>query len=144
MTALVDQVATRLRDQVAALKSVGLAAELARLVEKGVVPQRLPAAFVLPIGDDAAPNILAAGGHRQNVTETVGVILIDRVAGDATGGKTLGDIEPVRAAIRAAIAGWEPTAPGAEPFDYRRGRLHGVFGAVFYQLDFSTTWLLEA
>jgi len=150
MTALVDQVAARVTAQVPALLSVGSAATLAALIQQNVLPQRTPAAFTLPSGFDAAPNALVSGGHRQDVSDTVGVLLVYRIAGDAKGDKALTALSTIIAAVIAAVAGWEPEAPdggeagSAEAFDLVRGRLVDMAaGAVFYQLDFRARWLFR-
>lgn len=140
---LVAAVTARLKLQVAALQNrVEGAAELAALVDKNKLPQRTPAAFVLPLAQDGEANAAATGGHRQRVRETVGVILAVRHAGDATGKHQVAAFVPLLNAVRDALAGWPPD-PGYDTFDFLRGRLVGLAGgAALQQLDFRTAWWL--
>jgi hypothetical protein len=140
---LVGVVAARLKAQVTALQNrVDDAAELAVLIQQKRLPQRVPAAFVLPIGEDAEP----AGDHTglsvQRITDVVAIVLMERKQGDASGAEALAKTVPLRDQVRDAIAGWSPNAsPYYEPMQFRRGRMVTMNeGAVFYQLDFSTRW----
>lgn len=140
---LVDAVAARLKVQVADLNDrVEGAAELAALVDKGKLPQRSPSAFVLPLAQDGQANAAATGGHRQKVLEAIGVVVVVRHAGDATGRHQIAAFVPLLNAVRDALAGWEPDS-SYEAFDFLRGRLVGLAGgAALQQLDFRTAWWL--
>lgn len=141
---LVAAVTDRLKLQVADLQDrVEGAAELAALVQQNKLPQRTPAAFVLPLAQDGGPNDAATGGHRQRVLETVGVVVVVRHAGDATGRKQIAEFVPVLNAVRDSLAGWLPDA-SYDVFEFLRGRLVGLAGgAALQQLDFRTAWWLS-
>ncbi|EKE78431.1 phage tail terminator protein [Oceanibaculum indicum] len=141
---LVDSVTTRLRAEVTDLRSVEGAAELSELLGKKIMPARLPAAFVLPLGDDAGGDAYATGLMSQQVTETVAVLVIDKVSGDARGGKSWSrGIVPLKHSVFDALHNWKP-GESNDPLQYRRGRLVAVNAAgVFYQLDFQSAWYLR-
>lgn len=140
---LVDLVIHRLADQVPDLAGAEDALQLADLLERGILPQRFPHAFVLPVGDDAEPNLIATGAVRQRVTETIAVLLVHKHAGEKTGGRVRAALEPLKQAVRAALMGWVPD-PDYTPFELVRARLVGLAGgAAFLQLDFRTAWHLR-
>ena len=145
MSDLVALVIARLDAEVPALRSVAGAVDFAELVERGQRPQRLPAAFVMWLGDDAERNELLGTGDRvQALTETIGVVLVHQDRGDATGDKAREKLVPLVDAVRGALAGWAPSADH-DAIDYRRGRLQGLTaGAVWQQLDFETRSELAA
>jgi hypothetical protein len=142
---LVELIVQRLRDAKAetGLRDVQGAAELSELIDRNLLPQQMPHAFVLPIGADPAAARAATGPHTQAVTETVGVLLLDRVAGDATGARVLPRLTGLRNSIVQLLAGWTP--PGCKrPLAWTRGRLVGLSaGTAFYQADFDTDWTLR-
>lgn len=135
----VDDVIARLQAEIPVLGGrVDKAAALAALVARREMPRRVPASYVVWLGDDAGPVATATGVHRQEVTETIGVLLITRHAADPTGGEQLDDIEPLVDAAKMSLTGWQP--PGADgALAYRRGRLTGPVGSGYLvaQLDFS-------
>jgi hypothetical protein len=141
---LVEAVAQHLREAVPEFGGrVQDAAELAVLIERGILPQVTPAAFVLPLGEDAEPSAVATMFIRQRITEQVAVLLVFRHAGDVTGGRGRAGLEPLKGMTRNALVGWPPH-PLLDPIEYRRGRLQGLRGgAVFYQMDFVTRWHLR-
>lgn len=142
MTTLIDAVVTRLGANVPALGGgrVEAVADLAALVEQGVMPQAEVAAFVVPLGfDDIGGGSSSAGAHIQNLNDSVGVILVVRAPGDAKARRALPTIDDLSEAVQRAIAGWTPDhTPGV--FKVVRGRLVSVMaGAIMYQLDFQLT-----
>lgn len=146
MTALnlVALVIDRLQAEVPELLDVAGAAELSALVQAQALPQRMPAAFVLPLGEDAEPNSIGTGALRQRVTERVGIVILARHAGDSRGGKAVDAVVPLRGAVRDALVGWQPDA-SCDPFELVRSRLQGLTaGTVFVQVDILTRWTLRA
>lgn len=137
-------VAEHLATQVPALASVAGAVDFAELVERGQRPQRLPAAFVLPLGDDAPPgDLIGTGDWLQLVEERIAVVLVHQDRGDAKGDRARARLVPLARTVRAALAGWQPT-PEHGPFHYVRSRLQGLTaGAVWQQLDFQCRSELE-
>lgn len=135
---LAGAVAARLTEQVEGLKSIETAAELSALIEAGRLPTRTPAAYVLPLGEDAEASATYANRLSQRVNETIGVVLVvnsrDRVAGS----RALGDIQPLKASVQTALIGWKP-----EHFETAmqmdRSRMFDMSaGYLFYQLDFTS------
>ena len=141
MTMLVASVVSRIDQAVPALtKGVEYVADLAALVEQGVLPQREVAAFVLPLGfDDVGGGSSSAGAHIQNLSEAIGVVLVVRAPGDAKARKALPRIDELVEAVQAAIAGWTPGGTTGV-LNVVRGRIVSVnAGATIYQLDFKLT-----
>ena len=141
---LAGLLADRLRAHLPEFITVGSAVDFAELVERGQRPQRLPAAFVLPLGDDAAlGDLLGVDDWLQQVEERVAVVLVHQDRGDASGDKARSRLVPLAARVRAEIAGWHPS-PLHGPCHYLRSRLHGLTaGAVWQQLDFQCRSELE-
>lgn len=137
-------VAERLRARLPELIGVGGAVDFAELVERGQRPQRLPAAFVLSLGDDAQPgDLIGTEDWLQQVEERVAVVLVHQDRGDAGGDKAREKLVPLAGRVRAEIAGWHP-GPEYGPCHYLRSRLHGLAaGAVWQQLDFQVRFELE-
>jgi len=146
MTAtVIDAVITRLSDVVEPLhQRVDDVADLARMMAANILPKVTPAAWVVPIGEDAEPAEHMTGGLRQRVAETVGIILVHSVAGDSTGAKARAVIDGCADLVKTGLIGWAPLA-GIDPFEFRRARLIGAQnGAVFLQIDVLTRWYLRA
>lgn len=138
MTDLSSALTVRLATEVPALASVEGVAELQVLMDRNLLPQRLPVGFVLWLGDDAEAHGELTG-FSQVITVTYGIVLVSRDGGDARGARAAERQASLRAAVHAALAGWGPD-PDYAPLDYRQGRRVAVTGeAVFDQLDF-TTW----
>jgi hypothetical protein len=137
---LPDAILARLRAEVPQLVRVEPAAELAALVQGGRAPNRMPAAFVLPLGLRADPADAAGGLYRQRIAETVGVILVAGTAGDLRGGTSIAEIHVLRAAVIAALAGWDPEEGGFDVLRLERAALISLnAGTIVYQVDFGRT-----
>lgn len=137
-------IVARLKAALPELVSVGGAVDFAELVERGQRPQRLPAAFVLSLGDDAlAGDLLGSEAWLQQVEERVAVVLVHQDRGDGRGDKAREKLVPLAGQVRSEIAGWHP-GPQYGPCHYLRSRLHGLAaGAVWQQLDFLVRFELE-
>ena len=141
---LAGHIAERLRVRLPELITAGSAVDFAELVDRGQRPQRLPAAFVLPLGDDAElGDLLGTEDWLQQVDERVAVVLVHQDRGDASGEKARSKLLPLATRVRAEIAGWH-ASPLHGPCHYLRTRLHGLTaGAVWQQLDFQCRSELE-
>lgn len=137
-----------LEDRLTALGAftrVAAAVSFAELQNSGRVPQahQLPAAFVVPMDETAGGQRHASGAHRQQLSQTVGVVLIVGARNDARGERALDQVKPLADRVRDHLIGWPP-APDAAPLAYRRGRVAGFQqGAVFWLAEFTTTQLLR-
>ena len=128
--ALVPDLAGRI--QTAAKFSALLAAnQLAQAAQAGA------AAFVLPIGLRGGAATAATGVFRQSVEWSVGIVLVVRAAGDATGGDGVVKLGPLIDAVIGVLAGWGPEdAIGI--YRVSRGELLSLTGGTLvYQLDFA-------
>ncbi|MFZ5710353.1 MAG: phage tail terminator protein [Pseudomonadota bacterium] len=82
-------------------------ADRAGLVESG-------SAIVMPYREAAEPNVLATGGHRQRVRVQFLTGIVIRHYDDAMGAERAKAFDSLKAAVEAALTGWEPD-PYAEP-----------------------------
>lgn len=136
---LTDDLITRIEAAVPALDGRAKeAADLSELVRRKALPQASATAFVLPLGlRPRSEGDAASGAFTQMLDEIVGVLLVVRAAGDASGAKALPQIGELVDALIAAIAGWGPDG-AISVFRVARGQLLSAeAGAVMYQLDFS-------
>jgi hypothetical protein len=135
---LVDQVKARIEAKVAALAGrLEEVADLAELVAAGALPQRMPWAFVIPLGFNGREPADAAGLFIQTLDETVGVVLLVEAVGDPKAKRAIATIDLLVIDVRNALCGF---VPDGEIGDFRatRGRLVSVAnGVVIYQLDFA-------
>lgn len=136
---MIDAVAARLTSQVAALEGrVDKAARLAEMQRTNRMPQRTPAAFVIPNGMTGGEERTASGQFRQQITEVVAVVLMVR-GNDRAGEKALEAIDGLIKTVIAAVAGWAPDGV-VGVFRLARGAtISWVEGTFIYQLDFTIT-----
>lgn len=134
----VAAVIDRLNAQVAEISGrVEGALEFADLIERNVMPQVTPAAYVIPVGMRGRPADAAAGLYRQTYDDVVAVVLFISNSGDASGGGAIPEISTLVDDAVRAIAGWAP--PGAiGVFEMNAGDIVEIAnGAVAYQIEFS-------
>lgn len=133
---MLAEIIARLTAQAPTFKTVAGAAEFAAL-KNGPPKERQPAAYVIPIADQAGANKLV-NGVRQQVASRFGVVLALGNLGDPRGEAASKAIETTRAAVRAALIGWSPTA-GDDPVTFAQGRMIGIQdGVVWWQDEFIT------
>ncbi|PZU56094.1 MAG: hypothetical protein DI547_17285, partial [Sphingobium sp.] len=94
-----EAVRDRLADVTALAGRIEPAARLSDMMARNQLPQVTPAAFVLPLGLRGGRADAAAGLFRQALTETLGVVLFVRSAGDATGARATEQLVPLRNAV---------------------------------------------
>lgn len=113
------------------------AGRFAELIENNRLPQLTPAGFVLPGGFVGGPAQASAGLFVQNFRETVIVVVVVRVAGEALAMRAIDEVSPIVRKVVNAVAGWGPVdAPGI--FVLERGELVGAKdGALVFQIDFA-------
>jgi hypothetical protein len=133
---MIDLVVARLKAEVDALRTVGSTADLASVVE-GRVRHALPAAYVHPIADAAGPNRLV-NAVSQNLTRRIGVLLVVAAQGEARAADAPDLLEPLYAATRAALVGWQPDADH-EPMHFGRGAMVRVAEGTAWWLEELTT-----
>lgn len=123
----------RLRNQaMPPLKLVDGAAALAAL--KVAPPKELqPAAYVLPVSDSGSPN-RRVNRTVQELATIFGVVLVLGSARDPRGADATDEIEAVRAPVRAALLGWQPTGDDS-PIVFLSGRLTLVRDGTLWWLD---------
>jgi hypothetical protein len=141
-----DALVARLKARVAALEErVEGAAELTELVNQNALPNRTPAAYVLPLGLRAGQADAATGLFRQAIGELVGVLLIIRSAGDVTGQRALPTMHSLVADVVNAVCGWGPDGNVVGGvFQLSRGALVSLNrGTIIYQLDFAVDDMLR-
>lgn len=134
---LVDAVKERLQDRVPDLESrIEGAASWTQIKSTRELPQRTPAAFVLPIGRTGGAVTAATGMFRQDVTSAIAVVVVVR-SNDALGKRGLDRLESLLSCIETAICGWQPEGE-MDCFALRKGELlASQNGTVIYQIDFT-------
>jgi len=134
MLALADIVA-RIRDQAPAVRHVahGLAAAEA--------PPAYPAVYVYPLSESADP-APTVGPIRQRVVLRIATeIIVSSARGAGRGEGAVEAAETARAAVIAALTGWQPSW-AEEPLQHRQGRLVTLeAGWASWRDEFETvTW----
>jgi hypothetical protein len=109
----------RLKTQLTGLKAIGTSAAMLAARE-GVVA--LPAAFVLPLGEQGADmGMLSTTG--QSVNQLFGVVHVLTNLRDVQGDAALDDLHTLRMNLRAALVGWVPDASTGEAVTFTSGRM---------------------
>jgi len=117
---------------VVGLKSVGGSIDFSGIE---TAPKLLNAAYVLPSSDKSGPNALASGGIEQKSTLRFSVAICARNIKTLSGqSNPMGELPAVRAAIDAALIGWEPL-PEYDLITHDSGRLLQVGKGVMWWMD---------
>lgn len=115
----INQVITRIKEQVTELQSVEGAAEYSAITS--LKDFRAPCAYVLLAqeksdGEPRTPNAL----QRANVTFGV-VIVVKNYRDQRKGAEANDTLRPLVGAVREAVKGWQPELPGARPCVWLQG-----------------------
>ena len=103
-------------------------------------PSAVPAAFVLPLQEQAGANELGCA-VAQLVTVSFGIALAITNRADAKGCNALLDIGALRKSVRQALLGWVPE--GAQfPMEFGGGALLGFKNGVLWWQDIYVTQYL--
>jgi hypothetical protein len=130
----------RIRDQAAAFKKVGLAADLAAARRE---LKQEPAAFVIPVLDRSGQNELA-NGVSQYVLQRFGVVIAVQNLRDQAAIAAQEELAPLRLALITALLGWAPDEE-RDPCTYGGGRLVGLTDRVlWWQDNFDTSYYVRA
>ena len=133
---LVDAVILRLKNAVPDLGArVEGIADWAKISSTRQLPQRTPAAYVLPLGKSGGQAQAITRLFRQAAITTIGILLIVR-AQDDKGARGLSRLSALLATIEGAILGWQPEGE-TDCFELGRAELlTSQDGALIYQFDF--------
>ncbi len=82
-----------------------------------------PVAFVIPMAESAKGSF-TTGGHHQEITAQIGVLIAITNKTDLRGENAHDDIEKVRDEIRITLCAWQPP-DSATPVDFVGGQLIG-------------------
>ncbi|MEQ8396423.1 hypothetical protein [Thalassobaculum sp.] len=144
---LVDAAIARLDVEIPALRTIGRAADLARLTAAKALPSpgSTPAAFVIEPADTAGANAMAAGLLvRQLITVRLVIVLALYHANDPTGAAALEQLDTLKPLLMAALIGWEPGGDYT-PIEHERRGLVSSLGSplVVFQHALRTGWHLR-
>lgn len=104
-------------------------------------PVALPAAYVLPLAEQAGDNQRVNELH-QRVSAQIGVVIVAQGVADNHGRQAVADLAALRLAVRDRILGWPP-ASEFEPFIFAGGELLAAEGGtVWWQDSFATAFHL--
>ena len=140
-----DAVKARLADVAGIAGRIQPAATLSELIARGLGPQGGDSAFILPLGIRGGPEEAMAGLFKQDIAETLGVVLMIRAVGDASGAKSADRLVPIRNAVISRIVGWSPPSEWLAGetvgcFRLSRGELISLSSSLLiYQIDFALT-----
>lgn len=136
-----DEVAARLAAKVPDLAGrIEFAGQFSVVIESGSLPDNTPAAYVLPGGLRGGQADAAVNLFRQGFVETVLVVLVIRVAGDALGQAGLDEATPICRQIIEGIVGWVPQGPPAALGTMQLASMElvgSMKGALLFQFDFA-------
>lgn len=109
------------------------AAEFASLPEKSVLP--VPAAFVIPLDDEAQAN-KSDNGYLQDVRDVISVVVVIDNTPDERGQTAIYSIRTIRAELWKALLAWNPDAQHGR-ITYEGGHLLKMDRArLYYQFEF--------
>jgi hypothetical protein len=132
---MLAEVQARIESQVTAFNLVDDAATFAAVGDRK--PARDPAAYIIPIGEQARPNG-TVNLVRQELTERFGVVIATSNRREQHGGAAARDIEALKVATLAALLGWHPTADH-DGVEYASGRAVAFKdGFVWWLCEFTT------
>ena len=127
------------------------AARFGALTEaQAINPQALPAVYVLCLREDADDLQRTENSYYQEITATIGVVIVASNTEDERGQDSAAQIETVARAVNAAILGWSPTDDkGAtisfsqmSTLDMNRALLSRMYEYVCtYAIGESETWI---
>lgn len=138
---MLDACVERIRREVAALRFVAGAADLAGLSAEKL--KAAPMGWVVPLSETASNNELNSGAISQRLTKSIGVVIVARNVRDARGEAARKDLEYLRDGVRKALIGWAPDI-NHDPIIYSRGRLLSMGdGAVWWQDEYQTATYLR-
>lgn len=134
---MLSEIASRLRDECAALREVQGLAALSQL--RGDPPMHLiPAGYVVPL--DEVPDANATtGAVMQQVRLRFGVVLMVSGQADDVSGEAVGTLTAVRRQVLSALLGWPPSG-AEEGMTFGGGELMGAAAGTLRWMDiFETT-----
>jgi len=135
-----DAVIIQLRNQTVSIfnRRIHGTAEFARIQDNGKTHLAIPAAYVMPLADQAQGNPNSIG-FQQDVVEQFAVILALNNQADRTGLIAADQVYTVRSAIFQALLNWSPNPEQYEPLEYAGGQFLDLNPAVLYwRLTFQT------
>ena len=116
----------------------------AELASRGTgAPAALPAAYVF-VGEEGSAENERLNGVLQRTEVDLKVVIITGNVSDASGGAAAADLEALKAAVRTALLGWQPT--GADDIITSVGGelVRARDGLVWWEMTFATAFYLEA
>lgn len=108
-------------------------------------PNTTPAAFVFVREEAGDPNTRATGAVLQRVQSDVVVLIITDNLSDPQGGAAGDDLEALKAKVRQAVVGFEPTSvENALPLEFVSGAVVQFReGCVWHEEVYGTAWHME-
>jgi hypothetical protein len=99
------------------------------------MPRSVPAAYLLPLGERAEPSTTLTRNTQRHRC-TIGVVLVVRHAGDASGSRSASALQALRLAVQSALLNWTP-ATDCGALQFAEGQLvEFVDGTTIWRDDF--------
>lgn len=116
---------------------------LAELETLDDLPRVMPAAYVIPAGEDAEGSPQVKATQVQTHVCTLQLVTVTRYAGDATGARAFAGLHALREAAQDALVGWIPPESGGHRVQFVSGRLvRSVQGVTIWSDSFSVRRLV--
>lgn len=128
----ISKVITQLRTYCPSLKLVGGSADFSTGLESVVNPTQLPAAFIIPDGDEADANQLS-NALLQHVRERIQIVVEFDNSADRRGYGSANQVDAMKYAIFAALLNWR-----IDPTHAQRGLEYD--GCEFIAMDRGRLW----
>lgn len=138
---VIDPVVARLRERAAkVLRFVGGAVDLAAAQDD---IKQVPAAFVLPMSEEAGQNEII-GGVQQAVRMRFAVMVAIRNVADPRGEAAIDELVAARSAVLDALINWLP-AGATQPIEFGGGQVAAVTDRyLWWQDEFTTNTYLRS
>lgn len=139
---IVTEIITRLTDRCGS--SFALIEGAVALAAVSDAPPATPAAYVVPMREASGENERMTGGLLQRTELDIAVVIIVENVSDDRGAAAGQDLEPLKAAVRAALLGWMP-ASAEDVITHVSGELTASReGVVWWEEIFATAAYLES
>lgn len=102
----------------------------------------VPALYIYMGEEGGAPNSRLNGVLQDVECDVICLIVTSQLA-DRTGGAASGEIETLKAAVRASLIGYQP-ADQSRPMTLGGGVLIRARGQVWWEYTFTTSYMIEA
>lgn len=140
---MIAETIAHLKLQLAGVNLISGVADFQKVADGSGAPTVTPAVYVMVTGEKARPSEIA-DVLIQHVDAQLGIAMVVRNVSDVTGAAAGLDMEALRAAVKAALFGWQP-AEKYEQLERDQGKLLQFREGHLWWLDtYNTSYLDKA